>query len=101
MGRSEEEKALFLCNQRGDCQLRTGEGQTRHLYLVMLAHSLLMAQMQPGRASDWAHAVLTTIGEACRAVSRETLSKTLTWAIEQATTQAWTRQRIVTYLQLA
>ena len=85
----------------GDCQLRTGEGQTRHLYLVMLAHSLLMAQMQPGRASDWAHAVLTTIGEACRAVSRETLSKTLTWAIEQATTQAWTRQRIVTYLQLA
>ena len=67
----------------------------------MLAHSLLMAQMQPGRASDWAHAVLTTIGEACRAVSRETLSKTLTWAIEQATTQAWTRQRIVTYLQLA
>ena len=32
----------------GDCQLRTGEGQTRHLYLVMLAHSLLMAQMRPG-----------------------------------------------------
>ena len=85
----------------GDCQLRTGEGQTRHLYLVMLAHSLLMAQMQPGRASDWAHAVLTTIGEACRAVSRETLSKTLTWAVQQATTQAWTPQRIVTYLELA
>ena len=85
----------------GDCQLRTGEGQTRHLYLVMLAHSLLMAQMRPGRASAWAHTVLTTIGEACRAVSRETLSKTLTWAIEQATTQAWTPRRIITYLQLA
>ena len=85
----------------GDCQLRTGEGQTRHLYLVMLAHSLLMAQMQPGRASAWAHTVLTTIGEACRAVSRETLSKTLIWAIEQATTQAWTPRRIITYLQLA
>lgn len=85
----------------GDCQLRTGEGQTRHLYLVMLAHSLLMAQMQPGRASEWAHTVLTTIGEACRAVSRETLSKTLIWAIEQATTQAWTPRRIITYLQLA
>ena len=32
-------------------ELRSGEGQTRHLYLVMLAHSLLMAQMRQGRAS--------------------------------------------------
>ena len=84
----------------GDCQLRTGKGQTRHLYLVMLAHSLLMAQMRPGRASDWAHRVLTTIGEACRAVSRETLSKTLMWALEQARTQASAPKEIVAYLQL-
>ena len=39
---------------RGDCQLRKGEGQTRHMYLVMLAHSLLMAALQQGRARDWA-----------------------------------------------
>ena len=84
----------------GDCQLRTGKGQTRHLYLVMLAHSLLMAQMRPGRASEWAHRVLTTIGEACRAVSRETLSKTLMWALEQARTQASAPKEIVAYLQL-
>ena len=32
----------------GDCPLRTAEGQTRHLNLVMLTHSLLIAQM--GRA---------------------------------------------------
>ena len=55
----------------GDCQLRSGEGQTRHMYLVMLTHSLLMARMRQGRARDWAHTVLTTIGEACRAVCRE------------------------------
>ncbi len=85
----------------GDCQLRTGEGQTRHLYLVMLTHSLLMAQMGQGRASGWAHTVLTTIGQACRAVSRETLSKTIDWAVEQATTLGWNQQRIVTYLELA
>ena len=53
----------------GDCQLRTAMSQTRHLYLVMLAHSLLIAQMEQGRACGWAHSVLTTIGQACRAVS--------------------------------
>ena len=68
----------------GDCQLRSGEGQTRHMYLVMLAHSLLMAQMRQGRARDWAHTVLTTIGKACRAVSKETISKTISWVFEQA-----------------
>ena len=85
----------------GDCQLRTAEGQTRHLYLVMLTHSLLMARMGQGRAHGWAHGVLTTIGQACRAVSRETLSKTIHWAVEQATTLGWNQQRIVTYLELA
>ena len=69
----------------GDGQLRTAKGQTRHLYLVMLAHRLLMAQMGPDRANGWPHSVLTTIGQACRAVSRETLSKTIHWAVEQAT----------------
>ena len=85
----------------GDCQLRTAKGQTRHLYLVMLAHSLLIAQMEQGRACGWAHSVLTTIGQACRAVSRETLSKTIHWAVEQATTLGWNQQRIVTCLELA
>ena len=31
---------------RGDCQLRKGEGQTRHMYLVIPAHSLLVSQMR-------------------------------------------------------
>lgn len=85
----------------GDCQLRTGEGQTRHMYLVMLAHSLLMAELRQGRASEWAHRVLTTVGEACRAVLRETLGKTITWAIERATTDGWGQERILTHLALA
>ena len=83
----------------GDCQLRSGEGQTRHRYLVMLTHSLLMARMRQGRARDWAHSVLTTIGEACRAVSRETLSKTISWVVDQATI-GWTQERIVAHLKL-
>jgi hypothetical protein len=34
----------------GDCQLRDGEGQTRHMHLVMLAYSLLMRQLRQGHA---------------------------------------------------
>ena len=69
----------------GDCQLRDGQGQTRHMYLVMLAYSLLMRQLGQSCVHDWALQKLTTIGEACRAILRETLRGTLTWAIRQAT----------------
>ena len=84
----------------GDCQLRDGEGQTRHMHLVMLAYSLLMQQLQQSQAWEWAYQKLTTIGEACRAILRETLRKTLTWAIDHATQNAWDVQRIVTHLHL-
>jgi DDE superfamily endonuclease len=84
----------------GDCQLRSGEGQTRHFYLVLLVHSLLMAQLRQGRVRAWATETLTTIGEACRAVWRETLGKTITWAIERATLDHWQPQRIKTHLAL-
>ena len=38
----------------GDCQLRDPQGQTRHMYLVMLAYSLLMSELKQGRAKEWA-----------------------------------------------
>ncbi len=84
----------------GDCQLRNGEGQTRHLYLVLLVHSLLVAQLRQGRVSAWACETLTTIGEACRAVLRETLGKTISWAIERATLDGWNKERIKAHLSL-
>jgi hypothetical protein len=84
----------------GDCQLRSGEGQTRHLYLVLLVHSLLVAQLRQGRVRAWAHETLTTIGEACRAVLRETLGKTISWAIERATLDGWQPERIKAHLAL-
>jgi hypothetical protein len=86
---------------RGDCQLRSGGGQPRHLSLVLLVHSLLVAQLRQGRARAWAHETLTTIGEACRAVLRETLGKTISWAIERATLDSWQPERIKAHLQLA
>ncbi len=66
----------------GACQLRNGQGQTRHMYLVMLAYTLLMRQLKQSRAKEWALRRLTTIGEACRAVLDETLRHTLEWAIQ-------------------
>jgi len=67
----------------GDCQLRDGQGQTRHMYLVMMAYSLLTSELKQARACDWALCKLTTIGEASRAMLRETLRQTLTWAVDQ------------------
>lgn len=84
----------------GDCQWRNGEGQTRHRYLVMLTHSLLVSEMRQGRASEWAQCLLTTVGEACRAVLRETLGKTITWAIDRATLAGWSHEQIKAHLAL-
>jgi hypothetical protein len=84
----------------GDCQLRTREGQTRHLYLVMLAYSLLVRQLRQGRAYEWAFQKLTTIGEACRAIGRETLRTTLAWAIERVEVYAWNKEEVVAHLGL-
>jgi hypothetical protein len=67
----------------GDCQLRDGVGQTRHMHLVVLAYTALMRQLRHDRAQEWAHMRLTTIGEACRMLFRETLGKTLEWVVER------------------
>ena len=85
----------------GDCQLRDGQGQTRHMYLVFLAHSVLMRQLRQGRARAWALERLTTIGQACLAVMRNTLSDTLTWAIERFASDGWSCDRIKAHLELA
>ena len=67
----------------GECQLRNGVGQTRHMQLVVLVYSALMRQLKHDRALEWAHKHLTTIGEFCCSIAREVLAKTLGWAIEQ------------------
>lgn len=84
----------------GDCQLRDGQGQTRHMHLVMVAYSLLMKQLRQGHAYEWAYQKLTTIGEACRAVLRETLRTTVTWAINHVTEYAWSVEQVMTHLNL-
>jgi len=84
----------------GDCQLRSGQGQTRHLYMVFLAHSLLMRQLRQSRACAWALERLTTIGQACLAVLRQSVSQTLTWAIERIQLDGWSCERVKAHLAL-
>lgn len=84
----------------GDCQLRSGQGQTRHMYLVMLAYSLLMKQLKAPNAKEWAIERLTTIGQACRAVAAETLRTTLAWAMEQVTDNSRKPEHVMAQLGL-
>ena len=73
----------------GDCQVRTGEGQTRHVYLVSVASSLLMRSLHQTHLYGWARRTLTTIGEACRAVKAETLERIVDWIVDKLTVAHW------------
>ena len=85
----------------GDCQLRCGQGQTMHMYLVMLAYSLLMNQLRQNRAQEWASAKLTTIGEACRAMLRESLRSTIAWVVDHVTELGHSKEHVFVKLGLA
>lgn len=85
----------------GDCQLRSGEGQTRHTYLVFLAYSLLLPQMSGNRARDWSTALVSTVGDACRAVLRDTLARTIRWVVDKVREHAWSSEKVCATLALA
>jgi hypothetical protein len=78
----------------GDCQVRSGEGQTRHVYLVSAAYSLLMHSLQQSRARDWARQTLKTIGEACRAVKSELLEQLVDWIVDKLSDDQWSIPQI-------
>ena len=78
----------------GDCQVRNGEGQTRHVYLVSAAYSLLMRSLHQNRPQDWARTMLTTIGEACRAVKGELLAQLVDWIVDKLADDYWSIPQI-------
>lgn len=84
----------------GECQLRNGDGQTRHMYLVFLAYSAIMTELRQTRPQEWATEVLTTVGQACRTMSREVLAKTIAWVVER-TEQGWSLPQIKAHLALS
>lgn len=84
----------------GDCQVIKGEGQTRHTYLVITAYSLLMGALHTIRPYEWVRNKLTTIGEACRAVKRETMGTLVDWIVDKAVNLQWSAPRIKTVLEI-
>jgi hypothetical protein len=78
----------------GDCQGRSGEGQTRHGYLVSAASSLLMRALHQNRPQEWARIMLTTIGEACRAVKGELLTQLVDWIVDKLADDHWSGPQI-------
>jgi len=84
----------------GDCQLRKGRGQTRHLYLVFLAYSVLMRQLRRRRSRNWARERLMTIGQGCQAITREVLSRMIRWVYERAVELGWNYRKIQEYLPI-
>ena len=84
----------------GACQLRSGQGQTRHMHLVMLAYTLLMRELKSSRAKEWALERQKTVGQACRAVANETLGATLRWAITEITENSQQTKHVIAQLGL-
>ncbi|MFC1765164.1 IS701 family transposase [Planctomycetota bacterium] len=84
----------------GDCQLRNGQGQTRHLYMVFLAYSVLIRHMQQSRPRAWAQERLMTIGQACTAVLRESLSQTIAWVMDRVEQDRWDFKKVKIHLAL-
>lgn len=78
----------------GDCQLRNGHGHNRHMYLVFLAYSLLMRQLDNGRSRAWALERLMTIGQACRAVICESIVNLVDWVAQRAKDDNWDSRKI-------
>jgi Transposase DDE domain. len=72
----------------GDCQLRDGEGQTRHTYMVFLAYSLLVRELDKTSVSGWASVKLSTIGESRRALLRESIRTMIGWIVGEGETVA-------------
>jgi hypothetical protein len=84
----------------GDCQLRSGLGQTRHLSVACRAYSVLLRQLGQGRARGGARERLTTMGQACMAVLRQTLNDTLAWVIKRIAVDRWNFGEVKSHLAL-
>ena len=70
---------------RGDCRVRSSEGQTRHPCLVSVAYTLLMASLHQHHPQDWARRPQTTSGEACWAAPAEPLEQVVDWMVDKLT----------------
>ena len=77
----------------GDGQVRNGEGQTRHVIRQRSVQSAdALAPSEP--SAEWARTMLTTIGEACRAVKGELVAQLVDWIIDKLADDHWSVPQI-------
>ena len=74
--------------------MRSGKGQTRHVYLVSAAYSLLMHAMHANSPHEWTRRTLMTIGKACRAVKGELLERLVDWIVDKLSANDWSMSQI-------
>ena len=65
-----------------------------NVYLVSAAYSLLMRSLHQSRPQEWARRMLTTIGEACRAVKGEQLGQLVDWIVDKLADDHWSVPQI-------
>ncbi len=78
----------------GDCQLMSGQGHDRHMYLVFTAYSLLVRTLGSTHPNEWVRKKVQTIGEACRAVRAQTLQDLVDWIVEKFSVEQWSPAQI-------
>lgn len=78
----------------GDCQLISGRGHDRHMYLVFTAYSLLVRRLGSAHPNEWVRKKVQTIGEACRAVRAQTLQDLVDWIVEKFSVEQWSPAQI-------
>jgi hypothetical protein len=62
---------------------------------------MLIRQLDSSRSRGWAHTKLQTIGEACVAVTKESLSQTIRWILDRIESDRWSLSRVEQALNLA
>ena len=85
----------------GSCQLRDGQGQTRHMYLLFVAYSFLMSNTKTRCPESEDSPPPMTVGDVCRSIARQVFRDTLTWAIRQVTKGGRTVKQTLGILRFA
>ncbi|MGQ9550705.1 MAG: hypothetical protein ACUVSY_19230 [Roseiflexus sp.] len=84
----------------GDGQRRNGMGQTRPMDRIVRALRARMFQVQQARPQEWATDLLTTVGQACRALAREVVRTPIAWVVAR-TDEGWSRLNMQAHLALS
>jgi hypothetical protein len=59
-----------------------------------------LLRIRGGRARDWSTALVSTVGDTCRVVLRDTLARTIRWIVEKVRKHARSSEKVFAALVL-